>query len=202
MAEIALEKNDNKTAKSYLLNSLKIINESALNDQQTILSIYESLSNVNEKEGNFAEALRYYKMYISTYKSIYDQEKIQFSKRLEAQFEKERHQQQMVRLQLESEKKEQQIQLMHSLGVLQKQELTNTKLSEEFQRKKLILSQLESDKRAQELTISKQDLKLSQLENKSRNLDLVHYIKELNYKNKINKYYIILIVFFNPSVTL
>ena len=196
MAEIALEKNDNKTAKSYLLNSLKIINESALNDQQTILSIYESLSNVNEKEGNFAEALRYYKMYISTYKSIYDQEKIQFSKRLEAQFEKERHQQQMVRLQLESEKKEQQIQLMHSLGVLQKQELTNTKLSEEFQRKKLILSQLESDKRAQELTISKQDLKLSQLENKSRNLDLVHYIKELNYKNKINKYYIILIVFF------
>ena len=39
-------------------------------------------------------------------------------------------------------------------------------------------------------------MKLSQLENKSRNLDLVHYIKEMNYKNKINKYYIILIVFF------
>ncbi|MBO6211306.1 sensor histidine kinase [Algoriella sp.] len=196
MAEIALEKNDYKTAKSYLLNSLKIINESALNDQQTILSIYESLSDINEKEGNFAEALRYHKMYVTTYKSIYDQEKIQLSKRLEAQFEKERQQQQMIRLQLESEKKEQQIQLMHSLGIQQEQELTNSKLSEEFQRKKLKLSQLESDKRAQELTISKQDLRLSKLENKNRKLDLVHYIQELNYKNKINKYYIVLIVFF------
>ena len=196
MAEIALEKNDYKTAKSYLLNSLKIINESALNDQQTVLSIYESLSDINEKEGNFAEALRYHKMYVTTYKSIYDQEKIQLSKRLEAQFEKERQQQQMIRLQLESEKKEQQIQLMHSLGIQQEQELTNSKLSEEFQRKKLKLSQLESDKRAQELTISKQDLRLSKLENKNRKLDLVHYIQELNYKNKINKYYIVLIVFF------
>ena len=196
LAELALQSNDIISAKAYLLSSLKEINENSFTDEHILLSIYESLAEIGEREKNYSEALRYYKLYMATYKSIYDKEQAQISKRLEAQFDKERQQQQMIRLQLETEKKEQQIKLMHSLGILQKQELENSKLSEEFQRKQLKLSRLESDKRSQELTISQQNLKLSKLENKNRKDELVNYISELNFKNKLNKYYIFSIIFF------
>ena len=195
MAEIALQKNDLPLAKSYLLASLKETTDNSLSDDHILLSIYQSLSEVSDREGDSSEALRYYKLYMSTYKAIYDKEQAQTSKRLEAQFDKERQQQQMIRLQLEGEKKEQQIKLMHSLGIQQQQELDNTKLSEEFQRKQLKLSRLESDKKAQELTISEQNLKLSKLENKNRKDELVNYISQLNYKTKLNRYYIFSIVF-------
>ena len=195
LSEISLAKNDTETAKLYLLSSLKEINESNLNEQRLSLSIYESLSTIYEQENNHAEALRFYKLYMQTYQSIFDQEKLQISKRLEAQFEKELQQQQMIRLQLEAEKKEQQINLMQALGIQQKQELVNSKLREDFQQKKLTLSQLESDKRAQRLTISQQQLKLSTLENKNRKDELLSYIDKLNFKNKLNKFYIIAILF-------
>ncbi|WP_282628337.1 ATP-binding protein [Empedobacter sedimenti] len=196
LAELAIQKNDIHTAKNYLLNSLIKVNENAIPDKNILQSLYLSLSEIEVKEGNFKEALRYHKLYTSMYKEIYDNEQAQISKRLEAQFNKERQQQQLIRMQLETEKKEQQIQLMHSLGIQQKQELENTKLSEEFQRKQLRLTRLESDKRTQELTISEQNLKLSKLENKNRKDELVNYISELNFKNKLNKYYIFSIIFF------
>ncbi|TGN22560.1 sensor histidine kinase [Empedobacter tilapiae] len=196
LAELSLQNNEVSTAKSYLLNSLIKVNENTMPDKNILLSLYLSLSNIEDRQGNFKEALRYYKLYTSTYKEIYDNEQAQISKRLEAQFDKERQQQQMIRLQLEAEKKEQQIQLMHSLGIQQEQELENVRLSEDFQRKQLKLSRLESDKRSQELTISEQNLRLSKLENKNRKDELVNYITELNFKNKLNKYYIFSIIFF------
>lgn len=196
LADLALQQNDVHTAKNFLLNSLIKVNESNVPNKNILQSLYLSLSEIEVKQGNFKEALRYQKLYTAMYKEIYDNEQAQISKRLEAQFDKERQQQQMIRMQLEAEKKEQQIQLMHSLGIQQKQELENTKLSEEFQRKQLKLSRLESDKRSQELTISQQNLKLSKLENKNRKDELVNYISELNFKNKLNQYYIFSIVFF------
>ena len=194
LSEMALENNEIDKAKSYLLSSLNDLDKNSLN-QQVLISTYESLSNISEKEGNFAEALRFYKLYMGIYKSTYDQEQAQLSKRLEAQFDKERQQQKMIRLQLETEKKEQQIKLMHSLGIQQEQEIDNAKLREDFQKKKLSLSQLESEKRSQELTISNQHLRLSKLENKTRKEELVSYIQELNFKDKLNKYYIASIAF-------
>ncbi|MFV0179677.1 sensor histidine kinase [Empedobacter falsenii] len=196
LADLALQKNDIQTAKNYLLQSVIKVNENAIPDKNILQSLYLSLSEIEVKEGNFKEALRFHKLYTSMYKEIYDNEQAQISKRLEAQFDKERQQQQMIRMQLETEKKEQQIQLMHSLGIQQKQELENTKLSENFQRKQLKLSRLEADKRSQELTISQQNLKLSNLENKNRKDELVNYIAELNFKNKLNNYYIFSIVVF------
>lgn len=196
LADLALQQNDVHTAKNFLLNSLIKVNENTVPNKNILQSLYLSLSEIEVKQGNFKEALRYQKLYTAMYKEIYDNEQAQISKRLEAQFDKERQQQQMIRMQLEAEKKEQQIQLMHSLGIQQKQELENTKLSEEFQRKQLKLSRLESDKRSQELTISQQNLKLSKLENKNRKDELVNYISELNFKNKLNQYYIFSIVFF------
>lgn len=196
LAELSLQNNEVSTAKNYLLNSLIKVNENTIPDKNILLSLYLSLSDIEDREGNYKETLRYYKLYTSTYKEIYDNEQAQISKRLEAQFDKERQQQQMIRLQLEAEKKEQQIQLMHSLGIQQEQELENSRLSEEFQRKQLKLTRLESDKRSQELTISEQNLRLSKLENKNRKDELVNYITELNFKNKLNKYYIFSIIFF------
>ncbi|STD56138.1 ATP-binding protein [Empedobacter falsenii] len=196
LAELSLQNNEVSTAKNYLLNSLIKVNENTVPDKNILLSLYLSLSDIEDREGNYKEALRYYKLYTSTYKEIYDNEQAQISKRLEAQFDKERQQQQMIRLQLEAEKKEQQIQLMHSLGIQQEQELENSRLSEEFQRKQLKLTRLESDKRSQELTISEQNLRLSKFENKNRKDELVNYITELNFKNKLNKYYIFSIIFF------
>lgn len=194
LSEIALERGDTENAKAYLLASLKEVELYSTN-QNIVWSIYESLSEIYEQEGNYAEALRYYKLYMTTYKSSYDQEQVQISKKLEAEFDKERQQQKMIRLQLETEKKEQQIKLMHSLGIQQKQEIDNAKLREDFQLKKLALSQLESEKQTQELTISNQHLRLSKLENNNRKEELVRYIQELNFKDKLNKYYIASIAF-------
>jgi two-component system, NarL family, sensor kinase len=194
LSEIAKENNDPEAAKSYLFQSLKNLSSSSAN-QSVLFSIYLSLSNIYENEGNYRDALHYYKLYINAYKANFNQEQAQYSKHLEAQFDKERQQQKLIRLQLESEKKEQQIKLMNSLGIQQKQEIDNAKLREEFQRKKLSFAQLESEKRTQELTISNQELKLSKLENKSRKEELVSYIQELNFKNKLNKYFVASIAF-------
>ncbi|WP_413534000.1 histidine kinase [Empedobacter brevis] len=196
LSELALQQNDIQTAKNYLLNSIVKVNQNTIPDKNILLSLYLSLSEIEDKQGNFKEALRYHKLYTGMYKEVYDNEQALISKRLEAQFDKERQQQEMIRMQLEADKKEQQLQLMHSLGIQQKQELENSKLSEEFQRKQLKLTRLEADKRSQELTISQQNLKLSKLENKNRKDELVNYITELNFKNKLNKYYIFSIIFF------
>lgn len=195
MSEMALEKNETKKAKSYLLKALMEIHKGALADQNIVLAIYNGLTKIYESEDNYAEALRYQKMYLETFKIIYDQEKLEIGKRLESQFEKERQQQQMLRLKLESEKKEQQIQLMHALGIQQLQELENSKLNEEFQRKKLKLSELQSEKRTQEL-------ELSRLENQNRITELSSYKRELSFRERINKYYISLLVVFGLLLAL
>lgn len=195
LSELARENNEQQKAKNYLLSTLNDIDIKSLN-QHILMSTYKSLSNISEEEHNYNEALNYYKLYMNTYRKVYDQEQARISKNFEAQFDKERQEQKLIRLQLETEKKEQQIQLMYSLGIQQKQEIDNAKLREDAQYKKLTLSQLESDKRAQELTISNQELRLSKLENKSRKEEITNYIQELNFKDKLNKYYISFIIIF------
>lgn len=189
LSEIATENNDNTSAKNYLLSALNVMNGKTLTDYHTKLSILESLTDISEKDGNYAEALRYHKLYTTTFQYIYDQDKVNIGKNLEAQYEKELQKQKYIRLQLESDKKEQKLQLMKALGIQQTQELHFLKLTEENQRKKLQLSELRSESRAQELTLSK-------LENLNHNKDLNNFKKELSYKEKINNYFVILIIFF------
>lgn len=189
LSEIASENNDTKGAKNYLLSALKVMNGETLTDYHTKLSLLESLTEISEKDGDYAEALRYHKLYTTTFQYIYDQDKVNIGKNLEAQYEKELQKQKFIRLQLESDKKEQKLQLMKALGIQQTQELSFLKLTEENQRKKLQLSELRSESRAQELHLSK-------LENLNHNKDLNNYKKELSYKEKINSYFVLLIVFF------
>ena len=189
MAEIAIKNNDSQHAKEYLLSALNTISQSSVQDQNILLSIYERLSEIAESESDLAQAIRYQKSYMKTFKSIYNQEQLELGRRLEAQFEKERQQQQLITMQLEAEKKEQQINLMHTISLQQKQEYENLKLREVNQSKELKLTRLESLKRTQEL-------KLSQLETQSRAQDILNYKNEISYKEKINKYYISLLLVF------
>ncbi|MDH5826730.1 sensor histidine kinase [Sphingobacterium faecium] len=189
MAELAIKDGKPDRAKEYLLAALTEVSKSSVPDENIILSIYESLSEIAESENNLTEAIRYYKAYMETFKSIYNREQLELGRRLEAQFDKERQQQQLITMQLEADKKEQQISLMQTISLQQKQELENLKLHEENQRKQLELTQLESEKRTQEL-------KLSRLETQSRAQDILNYKNEISYKEKINKYYISLILVF------
>lgn len=201
LAEIALEKNNFHQAKSYLLNALDEIKKNQESDQNISLSLYQSLSDISVKEGDFENALKFYKNYVESYKLAFDQEKLEIAKRLEAQFNKERQEQRILTLGLETEKKEQQLKLMRALGIQQKQEIRlmkslsiqkeqefkNLQLVEENQRRKLEFSELESEKRAQAL-------KLSRLETQNKSREIINFKRELDYKEKINKYYIIIII--------
>lgn len=187
LSEIALEDGKTNKAKEHLLSSLFEINKSQVQDQQVLMNIYLSLSHISEQEGNDKEALKFYKEYANIFTSIYDQEKLSTSKRLEAQYEKGKQDQQLNNLQIEAEQKEQQIKLMQALGIQQKQDLENLRLAQENQAQELTLSKLTSEKKDQEL-------KLSKLEDQNKAQQISTYQKEILFKDKINKYYIALIL--------
>lgn len=189
LAELAIQDKNYELAKSYFLKASVEIGKSPVRDQNIELSILESLSRISEQQGNYKEALTYYKSYVDQYKSVYDQEKLDITKRLESQFEKERQEQKYIKLQLESDKKAQQIKLINILRAQREQVYNNLKLVEENQRERLKFSELESEKRAQQLRLSK-------LETEQKNNDINIFKKLLAYKEKINSYYAIFILIF------
>ncbi|MFP3833777.1 ATP-binding protein [Chryseobacterium sp. SIMBA_028] len=195
MAELAMQNKNYDLAKSYFLKASMEIGKSPVRDQNIELSILESLSRISEEQGNYKEALTYYKSYVDKYQSLYNQEKLDITKRLESQFEKERQEQKYIKLQLESDKKAQQISLMNILRKQREQVYNNLKLVEENQRERLKFSELESEKRAQQLRLSK-------LETQQKNNDINTIKKLLAYKEKINTYYAIFIFIFIVLIAL
>lgn len=187
LAELAIQDKNYDLAKSYFLKASMEIGKSSVRDHNIELSILESLSQISEQQGNYKEALTYYKSYVDKYKSVYDQEKLDITKRLESQFDKERQEQKYIKLQLESDKKAQQIKLINILRAKREQVYSNLKLVEENQRERLKFSELESEKRAQQLRLSK-------LETEQKNNDISNYKKLLTFKEKINTYSIIFII--------
>jgi len=188
LADLAIQNKEYDLAKSYFLKAAMEIEKSPLRDYNIELSILESLSQISEEQGNYKEALAYYKSYVDKYKSLYDQEKLDITKRLESQFEKERQEQKYIKLQLESDKKAQQIKLINILRTQREQVYNNLKLVEENQRERLKFSELNSEKKEQQLRLAK-------LETLQKNNDIDNYKKLLAYKEKISKYYIAFIVF-------
>ncbi|EDM34219.1 putative transmembrane protein [Pedobacter sp. BAL39] len=187
MAEYSAKAGDQATAKKYLLASLAALMKDAVAENTVALSLYLKLAEVYEAEGQFNEAYHYYKQYVKVYEEVYNANKMEQGRRLEAQFEKERQQQQLIRLRLEAEKRQQQISLMHALSETQQQELKNLKLSKENQRQQMEVIQLEADNRGQEL-------KLSRVEIQQRAAQLEASQKELAYKSRMNIVYVLLIV--------
>lgn len=185
IAEIELKENKLSDAKAHLLKSLSEIVKDPLADEQILMNINLSLSEIYEREGHLEDAIHYYKEYIRLFSAVYDTEKMEQGRRLEAQFEVERKEQRMLRMQLEADKKEQQINLMHILGLQREQELQNSKLNEDNQRKELELVNLEADKQSQEL-------RLSRMESQQRAQDILTVQNELSYKDKISRNYGIL----------
>ncbi|MCL1674930.1 ATP-binding protein [Elizabethkingia meningoseptica] len=189
LAELAIEDKNYDLARSYFLKASMEIGKSPVRDHNIELSILESLSRISEEQGNYKEALVYYKSYVDKYKSVYDQEKLDITKRLESQFEKERQEQKYIKLQLESDKKAQEIKLINILRAQREQVYNNLKLVEENQRERLKFSELESEKKEQQLRLAK-------LETKQKNNDINSYKKLLAFKEKINTYYTVFIIVF------
>lgn len=189
LAELAIQDKDYDLAKSYFLKASMEIGKSPVRDHNIELSILESLSRISEEQGNYKEALTYYKSYVDKYKSVYDQEKLDITKRLESQFDKERQEQKYIKLQLESDKKAQQIKLINILRAQREQVYNNLKLVEENQRERLKFSELESEKQEQQLRLAK-------LETEQKNNDINNFKKLLTFKEKINTYYIVFIFIF------
>ncbi|PWN71397.1 two-component sensor histidine kinase [Chryseobacterium phosphatilyticum] len=189
LAELAMQDKNYDLAKSYFLKASMEIGKSPVRDHNIELSLLESLSQISEEQGNYKEALTYYKSYVDKYKSVYDQEKLDITKRLESQFDKERQEQKYIKLQLESDKKAQQIKLINILRAQREQVYNNLKLVEENQRERLKFSELESEKKEQQLRLAK-------LETEQKNSDIHSYKKLLAFKEKINTYYIVFIAIF------
>lgn len=187
LAELALQHKDYELAKSYFLKAAVEIGKSPVQDHNIELSILESLATISEEQGDYKEALSYYKKYVDKYESVYDQEKLDITKTLEAQFAQELQAQKYIKLQLESDKKAQQIKLMNILRAQREQVYDNLKLVEENQRERLKFSELTSQRKEQQLRLAK-------LEADQKN-DAIHtYKKLLAYKEKINTYYIFFIL--------
>lgn len=189
LAELAIQDKNYDLAKSYFLKASMEIGKSPVRDQRIELAILESLSRISEQQGNYKEALTYYKSYVDQYKNVYDQEKLDITKRLESQFDKERQEQKYIKLQLESDKKAQEIKLINIVRAQREQVYNNLKLVEENQRERLKFSELESEKKEQQFRLAK-------LETQQKNNDINSYKKLLAFKEKINTYYVFFIIFF------
>lgn len=183
LAEIALQNGNNEEAKKYLITALAESEYDDVTDLQIKLSIFENLSQLFQKENNFKDAIFYQKKYIETFKRIYDQKNAALGKKLEIQYEREKQKQQLLRLQLASQKQEQQLKEMSWQSLQQAQKLENLELTKENQFRKLKFTEIENSKKAQEL-------RLSQLESFNRKQELDLYKERIDYKEKINTFYI------------
>lgn len=186
LAELALQNGHQEDAKNYLMTALAESEYNNIEDPQIKLSIFENLSQLFQNENNFKEAIFYQKKYIETFKQIYDQKNTALGKRLEIQYEREKQKQQLLRLQLASEKQEQRLKEMGWHSLQQAQKLENLELTKENQFRKLELTEIENSKKAQEL-------RLSQLESSNRKREVDLYKARVDYKEKINTFYIGLI---------
>ncbi|WP_434059525.1 sensor histidine kinase [Myroides marinus] len=189
MSTIYQVEGDTDKAIYYLLEAKNAIGKSSLVDRNIELNIYESLVEVYVEKGNFKDAFYYQQEYLELFKKLFNQDKIEIIKKLEAEFDKERQQQQLIKLQFQSDKNAQEIVLMQALAQQREQVLNNLKLSEENQRNQLKFSVLEAQKNAQQL-------KLSQLETEQKNKDLLTYKNIVAYKENLNTFYVASIIFF------
>ncbi len=186
-AEIALKENNKQESKKLFLEALEILEKSMKKDSNIELSIYDKLIKIESEAGNYKEALAYQKKYLEVFKYVYDYKKLIHSKKIDADYEKKLQKKEYEKLQLISDKKEQQIQLLNIQNLERETQFNNLKLIEENQAKKLALSELGTQKKQQEL-------KLARLETQTKNKDLLNYQEKLSYKEQINNFYIIIII--------
>lgn len=187
LAQISIKENKKQEAKKQLMDALEILEQSIKKDLHVELSLYAKLIELEIENGNYKEALTYQKKYIDIFKYIYDSEKLEKGKKLEAEHERKLQQKELEKLQLLADKKEQKIKILNFQNTEREIQYNNLKLIEENQTKKLKLSELQAETKQQEL-------RLARLETQTKNKDLLYYQERLSYKELLNKYYIITII--------
>ncbi len=86
-------------AEKILLTALAELETDSSSGSITKARMFRGLSNVAERAGEPAKALRYYKDYVRHYEAFFDAEKMGISKKLEAQYQSEKQEQALLALQ-------------------------------------------------------------------------------------------------------
>ena len=187
LGEIALREGNFSEAKTYYLEALNQIQNSSKKDRNVELNILQKLIDIEELNKNYFEVSKYQKEYLKIYVDIFDYQQLEASKQVEAEFEKKLQEKDLEKLQLISDKKEQQIQLLNFQNLERETQFKNLKLIEENQSKKLSLSELITQKKQQEL-------RLSQLETQAKSKELTRFRERLAYREQTNNFYGLIIL--------
>lgn len=89
-------------AEKILLTGLGKIEDGVVKMPLTKSRIFQGLSNIAEKKGDKAAALNYLKEYVANYKKAFDEEKINNTVRIEAQYQSEKKEQEIAYLHQQS----------------------------------------------------------------------------------------------------
>ncbi|GAA4196781.1 LuxR C-terminal-related transcriptional regulator [Pedobacter jeongneungensis] len=98
-SEYALRDGNYDAAEKLLLTGLGKIEGGVVKMPLTQARIYQGLANIAEKKGDKAAALNYLKAYLAHYKKAFDEEKINNTIRIEAQYQSEKKEQEIAYLQ-------------------------------------------------------------------------------------------------------
>jgi DNA-binding CsgD family transcriptional regulator len=97
-SEYALRDGNYDEAEKLLLTGLSKISGSIIKMPLTQARIYQGLATIAEKKGNQQAALNYLKQYFNYYKKAFDEEKINSTIRIEAQYQSEKKAQEIAYL--------------------------------------------------------------------------------------------------------
>ncbi|WP_145856464.1 LuxR C-terminal-related transcriptional regulator [Pedobacter suwonensis] len=98
-SEYALRDGNYDEAEKILLTGLDKISGVVVKMPLTQARIYQGLANIAEKKGNQQAALNYLKQYFNYYKKAFDEEKINSTVRIEAQYQSQKKEQEIAYLQ-------------------------------------------------------------------------------------------------------
>ncbi|WP_257669963.1 sensor histidine kinase [Parapedobacter tibetensis] len=99
LGDDAIAEADYQHAELCLANAVFTLYQEPIIDNKTALKISKSFSVMREKQGNLGEALHYYKEYVDAYTNLFDIEKMNLSKQLEAQYEASKKERELAVLQ-------------------------------------------------------------------------------------------------------
>ena len=86
-------------AEEALLKGRALLDSLDPPDNVTAKNIYQLLAEVNEEQGDNAEALKYYKQYIAFYEKVFDNQQFEAIQQLEAKYQTAKKEEQLRRLQ-------------------------------------------------------------------------------------------------------
>jgi len=101
-SEYYLRDGNYEQAEKILLTGLRKIADGVVKMPLTKSRIFQGLSNIAEKKGDKTAALNYFKEYVANYKKAFDEEKINNTVRIEAQYQSEKKEQEIAYLHQQS----------------------------------------------------------------------------------------------------